>query len=293
MIQKLASLFDLAFTGKNLERLEKIVLIGSITGFIIHLLLVFIRNNFETHWEPLNDMSTNYLSSIYTPFSIILFYEVVLIIEALPKEFPLSIAKQYEIISLILIRRVFKDVSEFESIESWDLYPHQLFTTGLDMVGGLILFLLVALFYQVNRKTEKIAETTRNEKLINYEKSIGFLLLIVFLVLSVTSFWQWISHLLGGPPFNLDGEVGDIFYRDFFGIMVFFDVLLLLISFIFFRGYPEIFRNAGFVLSIILIRISFFSPRIYNVAILVIAIGFGLLTIVIYNYHKAKDHHET
>lgn len=53
MIQKLASLFDLAFTGKNLERLEKIVLIGSITGFIIHLLLVFIRNNFETHWEPL------------------------------------------------------------------------------------------------------------------------------------------------------------------------------------------------------------------------------------------------
>ncbi|MGA0166588.1 MAG: hypothetical protein ACO39A_04945, partial [bacterium] len=56
-------------------------------------------------------ISKNYLSAIYTPFSILLYYEVYLLILAIPNSITKAIGKQFEIISLIIIRDVFKDLS--------------------------------------------------------------------------------------------------------------------------------------------------------------------------------------
>ena len=53
---------------------------------------------------------TNPISGIYTPFSIILYYEIFLLIYYLPRSFTTSILKQFEIISLIVIRRIFYDI---------------------------------------------------------------------------------------------------------------------------------------------------------------------------------------
>ena len=49
--------------------------------------------------------------AIYTPFSFILIYEIYLLIYYLPRSITTYISKQYEIITLIVIRRIFKDIS--------------------------------------------------------------------------------------------------------------------------------------------------------------------------------------
>ena len=64
-------------------------------------------------------ISNNFLQAVYTPFSFILFYEVLLLVLALPKSLTTSICKQYEIISLIVVRRVFKDIGTFDDFGSW------------------------------------------------------------------------------------------------------------------------------------------------------------------------------
>ena len=235
----------------------------------------------------MQDLSHSYLSAIYTPFSFIIFYEVVLIIEAIPREFPLSIGKQYEVITLIVIRRVFKDISEFDSIDGWNQNFEQMYNVGFDLLGSLILFLLVGLFYKIYHKNNK-GGIQRQQKLIDAEKAIGALLFFIFIVLSIYSLYRWsVIH------FHLEGnvEVGHVFYKDFFGIMVFFDVLLLLISFIFYQGFVEIFRNAGFVLTVIIIRISFFAPQLYNVILLVAAVATGLVTLWL--FYRYRDHFVT
>ena len=88
-----------------------IVTIAIIT-FILHLLLIVLVN---LHVLQLNDYSkllSNPIAAIYTPFSFILVYEVFLLVYYLPKSTSTYIGKQYEIIALIIIRRVFKDFIE-------------------------------------------------------------------------------------------------------------------------------------------------------------------------------------
>jgi len=51
-------------------------------------------------------MFTNPIAAIYTPFSFILIYEVYLLVFYLPKSTTIYIGKQYEIITLILIRGI-------------------------------------------------------------------------------------------------------------------------------------------------------------------------------------------
>ena len=51
------------------------------------------------------------ISAIYTPFSILLVYEAYLLIYYLRRSTTLYIAKQYEVIALILIRGLFKDMA--------------------------------------------------------------------------------------------------------------------------------------------------------------------------------------
>ena len=62
---------------------------------------------------------TSPISAIYTPFSIILYYEVFLLIYYLPRSFTTSVLKQFEIISLILIRRIFYDIPKLEINTNW------------------------------------------------------------------------------------------------------------------------------------------------------------------------------
>ncbi|MFW5760403.1 MAG: hypothetical protein ACOCXH_05435 [Cyclobacteriaceae bacterium] len=284
MIRLLAKIFDRVFTKKNVQLLDTIVLVAAIISFLVHLFLIYLVKNFDFEWSFMQDLSHSYLSAIYTPFSFIIFYEVVLIIEAVPREFPLSIGKQYEVITLILIRRVFKDISEFDSIATWNENAEQMFNVGLDLLGSLLLFFLVGLFYKIYNKNN-LGKPKRQQKLIDTEKAIGSLLLLIFVILSIYSLYSWtIIH------FHLEGnvELGHVFYKDFFGIMVFFDVLLLLISFIFYQGFVEIFRNAGFVLTVIIIRISFFAPQLYNVILLVSAVFTGMITLWL--FYQYRDH---
>jgi hypothetical protein len=64
----------------------------------VHLGLVFLARTLASPPPVIAAIGKNYLSAIYTPFSFILFYEVLMLIGALPKSTTQSIAKQYEIV---------------------------------------------------------------------------------------------------------------------------------------------------------------------------------------------------
>ena len=61
--------------------------------------------------------------SIYTPFSFILIYEIYLLIFYLPRSISTYISKQFEIITLIVIRRIFKDISDMDIAKDLILMP--------------------------------------------------------------------------------------------------------------------------------------------------------------------------
>jgi hypothetical protein len=60
-------------------------------------------------------------------------------------------------------------------------------------------------------------------------------------------------------------------------------VILLLFSFFHTDEFHKVIRNSGFVISTILLRISFSVTGLLNTALIVAAILFGLLILLIHN----------
>jgi hypothetical protein len=67
--------------------------------------------------------------------------------------------------------------------------------------------------------------------------------------------------------------------------MIFTDVLVLILSLVVSGRYEMVFRNAAFVVSIILIRFALAEGYPYGAPLAVIAMVFGVLTLMVFNYH--------
>src|SRR5580693_8785175 len=119
-----AAVFDHLYAEERRDSLDRLVVDVSIAGFLIHLGLVFLSRSLEHPPALIAAVGRNYLSAIYTPFSFILFFEVLMLIAALPQSTTQSIAKQYEIVSLIFIRGFFKDVAELDDIGQFGQLTH-------------------------------------------------------------------------------------------------------------------------------------------------------------------------
>jgi hypothetical protein len=139
------SIFERTLSEKAKKRVDKAILALAIVSYLIHLLLIFLAS------QGFIDIEQKFLkdpvAAIYTPFSFILLYEVYLLIYFLPKSTTIYIGKQYEIITLIVIRRIFKDIAYLELTSDWFKDPNDLQFT-FDVLTSLVLFFLILQFYR-------------------------------------------------------------------------------------------------------------------------------------------------
>ena len=92
--------FDTYFSSINVRKIELIILRVAVFSFLLHLLLIFLGNNFLFF----ENFQHSYLKAIYTPFSFILLYEVFLLVIIIPKSISEFVGKQFEVITLITLR---------------------------------------------------------------------------------------------------------------------------------------------------------------------------------------------
>jgi hypothetical protein len=287
----LANAFDHVYSDQRREWLDHAVVNVSIAGFLVHLLLVFLARTLPNPPALLAAVGRNYLAAIYTPFSFILFYEVLMLIAALPHSTTQSIAKQYEIVSLIFIRRFFKDIAQLDDIGKLAQLSPEVLPVFLDVGAGLFMFLLVTVFLHAGRRrpqrdthTEESAEL---KKFISRKKAIALALVVLLVALAAYSLvvfaFEDSQAIYQGTKLTLDPNT--FFYTDLFTVMIFTDVLIVILSLSVSDRYELVFRNAAFVISTILIRFSLTTERRYSALLAVTGMVFGILTLVIYNYH--------
>ena len=73
-----------------------------------------------------------------------------------------------------------------------------------------------------------------------------------------------------------------LFFVDFFTILILVDVFILLISFRYTERYSQLIRNTGFIISTILLRLSFAATGIVSVVLIATGILFGLIILAIF-----------
>ncbi len=290
----LEKLYQKLLSKKTKEKSERVILWIALVSFIIHLIMIgLIHFNVITVNEPSN-LLKNPIAAIYTPFSFILVYEVYLLIYYLPKSTSTYISKQYEIIALIIIRRLFKDLSDLSLSSNWFNIKNDLQFT-YDLLASVLLFYLIYLFHVQRTRVYRTFENTKNHsssisKFINAKKWIATALVPVLLMIALYSFLNWSIGIFQPIKDNAISfkNINNIFFEQFFNILIIADVILLLFSFFHTDEFHKVIRNSGFIISTILIRLSFSVSGIINNVLIVSAILFGLSMLFIHNKFEKK-----
>ena len=281
-------LFFRVFSEGNKNLIERITINVSVAGFIIHLLLI-LGKNYDLFHSPMDNLLlADPISAIYTPFSIILIYEIYLLVHYLPRSFTTSVSKQFEIISLIIIRRIFGDIPHIELASSWFSTAENL-QLIYDLVGILILFFLIYLFKKSRSKIIPSKLTKNLKRFVNSKRAVSLILLPVLIITSSYTLYSWIQTQFFSASVITSFELNAIFYNEFFTILILADVFILLLSFQYTERYSQLIRNTGFVICTILIRLSFGTDGLTNVVLIVSSVAFGLLVLRIY---QATEHLE-
>lgn len=273
---------------KTQIKVEKVILYIAIFSFLIHLSIIYIGKLYGNIFLENSGLFENPISAIYTPFSFILIYEVYLLIYYLPRSFTTYITKQYEIITLIIIRKLFKDLSSIELSTDWFQIGDDVQFT-YDLLASLILFYLIFQFQKQGKlKFRKYEPSNQNiANFIEKKKLISLMLVPIFFFMASYTLINWLSG------FSLNDEIipsfdsiNSLFFDQFFTLLILIDVILLLISFFYTDKFHKIIRNSGFIVSTILIRMSFSTSGLISNILIVSAVVYGLIIILIHNEYE-------
>jgi hypothetical protein len=155
------------------------------------------------------------------------------------------------------------------------------------------MFLLVAIFQYVAlkrvRRAGPLELSSGSRKFIAQKNLVAIGLTVLLLSMAVYNLGIVALHsyrsLITGH--SITPEPNSFFYNDVFTVMIFTDVLILILSLVVSGRYEMVFRNAAFVLSIILLRFSLTEGHPYGAPLALFAMVFGILTLLVFNFHSS------
>ena len=263
-----ALLFDRILGHRANEALRIGCVRTAILGFLLHLLLCLLYQlsliDFSSETSQLFD---SYLDALYTPFSIFLAYEVYELIRTIPDSFTNSIGKQFEIITLLVVRDILKRLSDIDASVGSTI-DESITTLAVECLAFLILF-LTALFFTSHKRETSITTNDSDglEKFISQKKQLAILLLVLYILTAIYSLSSWTYNVFEG-----DGSTNrTIFFLDFFTVLIMADILILLVSYQHITDFSHLARNTGFILSTVILRVAIASPGISGAILFILA----------------------
>ena len=273
--------FDFIHDFWETEENHKIV---SVTLVIIFILSLAVIEMNRQGWLPEQlspKIATNHYMAINIAFSLVLILEVISLIFALPSSMSKALGKQFEILALIFLRSAFKELSILP--EPIDISGHHevLWQILADGGGAVIIFAFLGIFLTLRKKLDKVfTHAPSLNRFISAKKTVAFWLLTVFVFLGTLNIYLMLT---GGKHFD--------FFHYFYTILIFSDILLVLIAQTFLPQFAAVFRNSGYALATLLIRLSLTAPVYYNVLIGICSITFAIVVTIVYNRFYTILHH--
>jgi hypothetical protein len=217
--------------------------------------------------------------AIELAFSILLISEILGLVFILTHSVADSVGKQFEIISLILLRDAFKEMGHLPLDVKWSTDTLlELLPLLTDALGAVFIFLIIGLFYKAQRHVRITNSPEEQLRFIMLKKSVANVLLLVFMTICIYDFINFFLTNHYQNDFNV-----------YYTILIFTDILILIISLRYSNLYVHLFRYSSFALATVIIRLSLSAPKYYNVLLSVSAGLFVLMVTNIYNMLNKKE----
>jgi len=253
------------------EKMHKKISIGLVLFFLLSLIAIELNRQNLLPGSLAAIVPQNHFFAVQAAFTVVLILEVISLVFTIPCSFSRSVGKQFEILSLILMRNAFKELSYFPEPITFNGNEQAILNILSDGFGALLIFGLLGCYYIVqSRASEERMRPTDLYSFVAAKKGIALILLAIFLFMGIQSA---LDSIKGTPHAD--------FLHGFYTILILTDILVVLISQCFQPSFYTVFRNSGFALSTLIIRIALAAPPFYNVLLgLAAAIFAILLTIV-------------
>ena len=113
---------------------------------------------------------------------------------------------------------------------------------------------------------------------------------LCFFFMALYTLIDWSSGIsIVSNDFLTFQSINNLFFDKFFTALILVDVILLLISFFYTDQFHKIIRNSGFIISTILIRMSFGVNGLISTILILVAVLFGLAIIKIHNSYEKNE----
>lgn len=219
----------------------------------------------------------NHFHAVDLAFTLLLLFEVIGVVFSLAHSVSESVGKQFEIFSLILLRSSFKELTGFTEPVGWDEVSASIRHMASEAGGALVVFVLVGLFYRLQRHRPITSDAHEQESFVAAKKALAVLLLCAFVLIGANDAWHAAS----------DGETYN-FFEAFYTLLIFTDVLLVLVSLRYSSTYRVVFRNSGFAAATLFLRLALTAPPHVNAAIGILAALFACGLTLAYNAFAAS-----
>lgn len=217
--------------------------------------------------------------AIELAFSILLISEILGLVFVLTHSMADSVGKQFEIISLILLRDAFKEMGHLPLEVAWNTNTlMELLPLLTDALGAVFIFLIIGLFYKAQRHVRITNSPQEQVRFIMLKKSVANVLLILFITICIYDLVNFFLTNHYQNDFNL-----------YYTILIFTDILILIISLRYSNLYIHLFRYSSFALATVIIRLSLSAPKYYNV---ILSVSAGLFVLMVTNIYNMLNKNE-
>jgi hypothetical protein len=212
--------------------------------------------------------------AISITFNLLLSVEIISLILNLTHSVANSVGKQFEVLSLILIRDTFKELAHYYDVLVWSSLSDSIPSMGATAIGGVIIFASLGLYYKLQKHQPITKDEENRFYFIAFKKIIALVLFFGFIYLALRNLYSFFAHIDTYPSA----------FESFYTLLIFSDILLVLVSMIYSSSYHIAFRNSGFAVATVMIRVSLVAPFIHGALIGVSAMIFVILLTLAYNY---------
>jgi hypothetical protein len=268
-------LFDAIETRWESSRSQRHLASLLIVVFLLALALIEARRQGWLPQHLAERLSTSHFQALHAVFTLLLVMEVVSLVLGLSRSVANAAGKQFEIMSLILIRQSFKELSDLpepiEASQVLDVIPLII----SDALGALLIFAALGVYYRLQRHRPITEDVDKRASFVASKKLIGLILLTALVALAVRVVWRTAA----GLPSD--------FFASFYTVLIFADVLIVLISMRYSSAYHVVFRYFGFAVATVLIRLALTAPRIWDASL---GLGATLFAVALtWVYNRAAD----
>lgn len=217
-------------------------------------------------------LPTRHFYAVDLAFTLLLLIEIAAMVFALGESVADSLGKQFEVVSLILLRQSFKGFIGFGEPIELTGGAVRLGPMVADALGALGIFVVLGFYYRSQRHRPITADSHERDSFIAEKKLVALALFFAFLLIAV---FDGIRLGTGAASFD--------YFAACYTVLIFSDILIVLLSLRHSSTYRVLFRNSGFALATVFARLSLTAPSYVNASLGLGAASFALVLTWAYN----------